>query len=172
MATGASTALLGNVDEEGTLRLLNVGDATLLVLRPQEDNTAAKVVAKSEEIVHYFECPYQLAEDSPDRPKDGTKLTYQLVPGDILVTGSDGIFDNLSEAEICETVMTTGQIAPAGQKERFIVNALCEKSRKVSLDRKAKTPYAKLAKKNGFEGYKDGLGGKIDDISCIVVTCS
>ena len=44
-------------------------------------------LCQTKEILHYFDCPYQLASDSPDRAKDATKLTFPLQPGDIILKG-------------------------------------------------------------------------------------
>jgi len=156
-ATGASTAVVACIGQDGFLRALNVGDSACLVIRNN------RVVAKTREISHYFECPYQLSVDSPDRPRDGTKLNVELARGDLVLMGSDGIFDNLSEKQVLEIV----------DKEKKNLSTLAKRvvelSRKVSLDRKAPTPYAKLAKRYGDPDFADGLGGKVDDVSCIVV---
>jgi protein phosphatase PTC7 len=159
-ATGASTAVVASLSEDGELNVLNVGDCTCAVVR---DN---KVVAKTREIIHYFDCPYQLSEDSPDRPRDGTKLTMKVKKGDVIVMGSDGIFDNLQDVEIVQLV--------SNQKTRasMLARKVVERSRRVSLDEMADTPYAKLAKRNGDPDYQSGLGGKVDDVSCIVVKCT
>lgn len=158
-ATGASTAVVGSVSEDGRLSVLNVGDSYCYVIRD------GKVAVKTKEIVHYFECPYQLSEDSPDRPKDGTKLNANVQPGDVILMGSDGLFDNLSDDVILRTVAS----APA--RASMISRKLVELSRTISLDVEADTPFAKLAKRAGFEGYENGRGGKVDDISCVVVRC-
>lgn len=157
-STGASTALIASITEDGFLRALNVGDSTCCVIR------GGRVVRKTKEISHYFECPYQLSVDSPDKPRDGTRLNLELVRGDLIVMGSDGVFDNLADSEIVETVGDGGE-ARLGQ----VAKKLADRSRKVSLNKKAATPYAKLAKKNGDPDYEEGLGGKVDDICCVVV---
>ena len=159
-ATGASTAIVASLSETGKLSVLNVGDSYCYVIRE------GKVFSKSKEIVHYFECPYQLSEDSPDRPKDGTKLNVYVQPGDIILMGTDGVFDNLSDEKILNAV------AESPKKASRIAKTLVDLSRAVSLDSDAVTPFAKLAKRNGFEEYESGLGGKLDDISCVVVRCS
>lgn len=159
-ATGASTAIVASMGEDGFLRVLNVGDSTLLVIRN------GIVASKSKEIVHYFDCPYQLSSDSPDRPKDGTIMNVEIVPGDVIVTGSDGIFDNLSDEAICEIVSSKKGSTMS------LAKRITDESRKISLDTEAATPYAKLAKRNRYPEYKSGLGGKVDDISCVVVRCT
>ena len=159
-ATGASTASLASIGEDNILRVLTLGDCTVLVYRD------GKVAAKTKEILHYFDCPYQLAEDSPDRAKDATKLTFPLQPGDIIVAGSDGIFDNLTPDDIWE------QISSVPDRAGMMAGKIINQSRAISLDTEAPTPYAKQAQKQRYEKYKSGLGGKVDDISCVVVRCS
>lgn len=156
IATGASTAVVASIGDDGFLRAVNVGDSTCIVIRN------GKVVAKTREISHYFECPYQLSVDSPDKPRDGTKLNVELMPGDIIFMASDGVFDNLSETEVAEMVMKEKQLSQMAKR-------VSDMSRKVSQDRNAKTPYAKQAQKYGDPDYQSGLGGKLDDVSCVVV---
>ena len=156
IATGASTAVVASIGDDGFLRAVNVGDSTCIVIRN------GKVVAKTREISHYFECPYQLSVDSPDKPRDGTKLNVELMPGDIVFMASDGVFDNLSETEVAEMVAKEKQLSQMAKR-------VSDVSRKVSQDRNAKTPYAKQAQKYGDPDYQSGLGGKLDDVSCVVV---
>lgn len=165
-ATGASTALVGSIGTDGFLRILNLGDSAALVIRN------GVVVARSKDISHYFDCPYQLAADSPDRPKDCTKLKTELFPKDILVVGSDGIFDNLTDLAVAALVARVEATAkPESSIASVIAKLVVEESRRVSLDIYADTPFAKLAKKNRYEEYSDGVGGKVDDISCVAIRC-
>jgi serine/threonine protein phosphatase PrpC len=81
--------------------------------------------------------------------------------------GSDGIFDNLKESELCALVTANAKVRAAALTRKIV-----EQSRRVSLDSMADTPYAKLAMRNRDPDYANGLGGKVDDASCIVVKCS
>ena len=155
-ATGASTAVVASITDDGFLRAINLGDSSCIVIRGD------KVVQQTSEIVHYFDCPYQLSEISPDRPRDARKMNFELVRGDIILMASDGIFDNLSKDEIVE-------LAKSAPKANTVAKKVSERSRKVSLDSQAETPYASQAKKNGDPDFRDGRGGKVDDISCVVV---
>jgi protein phosphatase PTC7 len=158
-ATGASTAVVASISENGILQALNVGDSYCIVIRD------GRITAKTREISHYWECPYQLSEDSPDRPKDGTKLNVELMSGDLVIMGSDGIFDNMDDDMLVE-------VAENGpRKASAIARRIVDLSRKLSLDPEAKTPYAKMAKRKGDPDYKTGLGGKVDDSSAVVVVC-
>ena len=155
-ATGASTGLVASIGEDSFLRVLNVGDCTLVVIR---DN---QIVSRSKEISHFFDCPYQLSIDSPDRPIDGTILQVEVIPGDIIVAGSDGVFDNINDELLIETINGGTVKAP------IICKNIVNTARKISLDPVAPTPYARLASRKGYTDFRNGLGGKLDDISCIV----
>lgn len=157
-ATGATTAMVASIGEDGFLRVLNVGDSTCIVIRN------GKVAARSKEQNHFFECPYQFSEISPDKPRDGTKLNVELVPGDLVILGSDGVFDNLEESEIIEIAQSTPR-----NKVSTIAKRIVDRSRRVSFNPRAETPFARLAKRNNSPDYPDGVGGKVDDASCVVV---
>ncbi|OEU09465.1 protein serine/threonine phosphatase 2C, partial [Fragilariopsis cylindrus CCMP1102] len=157
-ATGASTAVVASIGENGFLQALNVGDSACYVIRD------AKITAKTREISHYWECPYQLSEDSPDQPKDGTKLNVELIPGDVIIMGSDGIFDNVSDDILLDTIVNSSNLKPTP-----LAKKICDVSRTLSLDKNSVTPYSKQAQRRGDADYRDGLGGKVDDVSCIVV---
>jgi protein phosphatase PTC7 len=158
-ATGASTAVVASIGENGFLQALNIGDSYCMVVRD------GKVSAKTREISHYWECPYQLSEDSPDRPRDGTKLNVELIPGDVIIMGSDGVFDNVSDDSLLDLV------AKCPPKPTLIAKKICDLSRKQSLDKNSITPYGKQAQRRGDPDYRNGLGGKLDDVSAIVVIC-
>jgi protein phosphatase PTC7 len=155
-ATGASTALLASVSPSGSLSWLSLGDCSILLLRND------KVLARSKDTVHFFDCPYQLSDDSPDRPGDGSTGTARVRAGDLVVAGSDGVFDNLGDAELLE--LCAEAAAPKALAAR-----IAKRAREVSLDGSARTPYAAASKRNGNEAYRSGLGGKVDDIGVVVL---
>ena len=53
---------------------------------------------------HSFNCPYQLASPTKwpeaDKPEDADVYEVELLPGDIVVLGSDGLFDNMWNHEL------------------------------------------------------------------------
>lgn len=156
-ATGASTALVGSISEDGVLRILNVGDSTAIVIRDE------RVVARTREINHFYECPYQFSEISPDKPRDGTKLNLPLRKGDIIIAGSDGIFDNLEEDQIVK------EVASSPKKASVIAKRVSDLSRRVSQNPKAVTPFSRQALKKRNPDYPDGVGGKVDDVCCVAI---
>jgi protein phosphatase PTC7 len=156
-ATGASTALVGSISEDGVLRVLNVGDCTAVVVRDD------KVVARTREINHFYECPYQLSTISPDTPRDGTKLNLPLKPGDVIIAGSDGVFDNLDEQTLVD------EVKKSSKKASVLAKRVSDLSRRVSQNPKAVTPFSKLALQKRNPDYPDGIGGKVDDVCCVAV---
>ena len=53
VATGGTTTLVASINDDGYMRMLNVGDLVCVVIH--EGEQARKFMAKSKEIVHYFE---------------------------------------------------------------------------------------------------------------------
>ncbi|GMH72896.1 hypothetical protein TrRE_jg9914 [Triparma retinervis] len=157
-ATGASTALAGSVGSDNRLRVVSLGDCVTLVIRN------GRPYARSKDILHSFDCPFQLGDVSPDRPKDSTTLTVKLMEGDVVVSGSDGVFDNISDVDIATLVASTSNNSPSN-----LAKVIVNQSRQISLNDRAKTPYAIEAKKNKIMDYSDGVGGKVDDVCCVVL---
>ena len=73
--------------------------------------------------------------------------------------------DNGSDDLILDTI--DGKTLKAGQIAKQISNV----ARKQSQSKEAATPYAQQAKKRGLPEYQFGIGGKVDDIGCVVVVC-
>lgn len=159
-ATGASTAVVASIGDDDILRVVNLGDSQCYVVRD------GSIAAKAKETIHYFDCPFQLSDESPDRPRNGSVLQTPIQKGDVIIAGSDGVFDNLGDLELLEIVESNnnGSISKLAQQ-------IVKESRKVSKDPNAPTPYAKAAKRNRYANFRDGVGGKLDDISCVVVRC-
>ncbi|PAV62079.1 hypothetical protein WR25_07485 isoform B [Diploscapter pachys] len=94
---GSSTACVLVVHQD-SLYSANLGDSGFMVVRK------GKVVAKSQEQVHYFNAPFQLTQppegfegfigDKPDMADTGN---LPVEKGDIILLATDGLWDNLSE---------------------------------------------------------------------------
>merc|ERR1719362_783661 len=124
---GSSTALVTALSEStGMLGVANIGDSAMLQLRRQSNGRLAgmRCVGCTREQQHSFNCPYQLAcmpeeADFPqllaegksalvsavkrsrhmrqDVPEDADRYLFNLDEGDLLVLGTDGLFDNLHQ---------------------------------------------------------------------------
>eukprot|EP00440_Ansanella_granifera_P001928 gb/GFBE01002086.1/.p1 GENE.gb/GFBE01002086.1/~~gb/GFBE01002086.1/.p1 ORF type:complete len:714 (+),score=138.80 gb/GFBE01002086.1/:1-2142(+) len=168
----------------------NLGDSGFMVLRRcsgEGDAPAMQVIARSKEQQHSFNFPYQLMRLPPAllrRVPKGRKLdtsadcdTYrvQLCEGDLILLYSDGLVDNLHEAEILDVVnsllhrelqqdsrgsfgMCDSLIAPA-----TIAKSLALAAQKRSLDPEAEVPFSLASTLHGVQSQ----GGKQDDITVV-----
>ena len=81
--------------------------------------------------------------------------------GDILIVGTDGLFDNMFENQIKDVAekSTEGGIDPAQ-----VARAVAESAYQISLDKNATTPFMLASSKS----RRHRSGGKVDDITVIV----
>eukprot|EP00164_Ancoracysta_twista_P004682 GFYU01006329.1.p1 GENE.GFYU01006329.1~~GFYU01006329.1.p1 ORF type:complete len:528 (+),score=120.31 GFYU01006329.1:230-1813(+) len=140
-------------DEDGTLILdaANLGDSGFLVIR------GGTVVFYTEEQVHFFNCPFQLGEGSAG-PEDAERIKFPVQAGDVIVAGSDGLFDNMSYKDILHHVLV------ARAKGLDAAQVLGHVAFKLSADRHTKSPFQQRANEHGM-AYQ---GGKMDDITVLV----
>lgn len=96
---GSSTALV-LVLVDNVLHSANIGDSSYMIIR------GGKVHHKEEEQIHTFNTPYQLGHDSAgaDRASAAVLSSIVLQPGDVIIAGTDGLFDNLYTSRIIELV--------------------------------------------------------------------
>lgn len=193
---GSSTGLVAVLNRSGHLGVANLGDSALLLVRRKEVDPMSgfRCLARTREQQHAFNCPYQLSllpqpEDFPAlleegkeklvramerRPKSKTDCPYDadlfdlhVQEGDLLVLGTDGVFDNLYVDEICELAgaavgpleADACHITEAAQIAQAVAKAAFHRS----LDRLAKSPFSEHARQAGL--YH--TGGKMDDITCV-----
>jgi len=189
---GSSTALVAALHSDvGVLGVASLGDSTLMQLRRGGDglDTRFRVVARTLEQQHSFNCPFQLCrmpreEDIPrllaegkqklaravmrrpqvkeDLPEDARRYSLPVEEGDLLVVGTDGVFDNLHDHEICDLLASLCPEAGRASPERLaeaIVSAACERSRR----RDGSSPFSVHARNSGYAH----AGGKMDDVTCV-----
>lgn len=84
-------------------------------------------------------------------------------PGDVIVAGTDGLFDNLYNHEISSIV---GMGIAAGFSPEATAKKITALARHRAQDRKQQTPFSRAAQEAGFSYF----GGKLDDIT-VVVSC-
>eukprot|EP00924_Labyrinthula_sp_SR-Ha-C_P010966 augustus_masked-scaffold_33-processed-gene-1.45-mRNA-1 protein AED:0.23 eAED:0.24 QI:0/-1/0/1/-1/1/1/0/364 len=126
---GSSTACLVRISD-GYLDALNLGDSGFVLFRripvssnnqySQNDKSEWRVVYKSEEQCHYFNCPYQVGYDCLDTADDAQRYRIGYKPGDIVLAATDGFFDNVSIAETCRIVNSTAEEMLSQQGDPFI----------------------------------------------------
>lgn len=98
------------------ISLLLQGDSGFMVVRQ------GQTIFRSEPQEHFFDCPYQFAaspEFSPntDHVDSAAVVELELQPGDIIVAGTDGLWDNLPEVEVLTLLpSSTEQVHQVGHQ--------------------------------------------------------
>ena len=86
----------------------------MLVIRPSEE----KILFRSKEQWHWFDCPMQLGTNSVDTPrKDAVLSKVALEEDDIVLALSDGVLDNLWEQEILTIILDSVKKWDEGRNE-------------------------------------------------------
>ncbi|RMJ25687.1 hypothetical protein PHISP_03418 [Aspergillus sp. HF37] len=163
------------------LYVTNLGDCKVLVIRPREE----KVLFRSVEQWHWFDCPMQLGTNSVDTPRKNAVLsTVDLEEDDIVLALSDGVLDNLWEQEVLTITMDSVKKWAEGRNQEndrdwappaalaeermvFVARELLKAALTIAQDPFAESPYME-------RGIEEGLaieGGKMDDISVVVGSC-
>ena len=99
-APGSCTIALGRLDGF-FLRVASLGDCGTRVVRQ------GRVIFASEVQEHRFNQPYQLSSPQyhpGNVPEDAIKYSLAVQPGDVIVMGSDGLWDNLWDHELEEVI--------------------------------------------------------------------
>mmetsp|Transcript_134940 Transcript_134940/g.252282 ORF Transcript_134940/g.252282 Transcript_134940/m.252282 type:complete len:410 (-) Transcript_134940:48-1277(-) len=190
---GSTTVLLGILDNSTRIHgklhpmvaVLTIGDCELLMLRRLQGRTCplqAVFHTEMQRIGGHAQQPIQIARIDervdPDFDEDcaieviqrGSAVHYvSAYAGDVIVMGSDGVFDNLFLDEIVDTCNQMLRPRPYGAGERTYAPTDPEIMRQVAqrivLESHAKTQQGM----NGhFPEAPIGRGGKVDDTSCVV----
>ncbi|KAE9588449.1 putative protein-serine/threonine phosphatase [Lupinus albus] len=88
-------------------------------------------------------------------------FTIPVAPGDVLIAGTDGLFDNLYNNEITALVV---QAIRAGFSPQVTAQKIAALARLRALDKDRQTPFSTAAQDAGFRYY----GGKLDDTTVVV----
>ncbi|KAF9665848.1 hypothetical protein SADUNF_Sadunf16G0166600 [Salix dunnii] len=207
-AVGSATVIVAMLEANGKLKIANVGDCGLRVIRGDQ------VIFSTSPQEHYFDCPYQLSSEMAGQTYldavvcglysiisflSSELVVYhilekvsrvEVMEGDTIVMGSDGLFDNVFDHEIVSIVAGHSDVTEAAK-------ALANLASIHSMNSEFESPYSLEARSKGFDvpfwkkilgmkltgkTYKDGFiflnarsdqvlclaGGKLDDITVIV----
>ena len=150
---GSTTAMILCLNDTKA-NILNVGDSGCSIFRN------GKALFSTIPTVYGFNFPYQLGMNSKTLPRDGTYDSFPIELGDIIISGTDGVWDNIwqssIEEEIKKTNLLNDKISHLGKEISNIVN-------RNSHDINFKSPFAVEARNHGYN-YN---GGKPDDITLI-----
>ncbi|XP_020210966.1 probable protein phosphatase 2C 26 isoform X1 [Cajanus cajan] len=159
-STGSATVIIAMLEKNGTLKIANVGDCGLKVIRN------GHVIFSTSPQEHYFDCPFQLSSERVGQTYlDAAVSNVELIEGDTIVMGSDGLFDNVFDHEIIPTIV----------RYKDVAEALANLASSHAMDSNFDSPYSLEARSRGFEPplWKKILGmkltgGKLDDITVLV----
>lgn len=193
---GTCTACLVSAMGDGSVNCCNLGDSGIMLLRRDEPHSLMnadaftgqelisrepstnrarppgkwKVVFSTVEQTHYFNCPYQLGTSSRDRPTDAQQVTIPVAVGDILLTGTDGYFDNMFPSDTLRTIedfeaKTLGLTEGTQDLDvEQLAESLALEAFRLANSDTGIVPFGANAKKHGFEFH----GGKLDDLTLVV----
>nr|BCL66101.1 hypothetical protein [Volvox africanus] len=176
---GSATACVLQLDQiNGVLAAANLGDSGFIVIRDGRE------LVRSKPLQHYFDCPLQFGAfpefvEATDTADMADIYTITLRPGDIIVAGTDGLWDNCYVAEIIS-------LSPRVPSDvQAAADAIATAARRHASDAEYASPYTREALSQGldlpwwdkllglsFKGGKIHLkqltGGKMDDITVLV----
>lgn len=164
---GSSTFMLGHIQSD-KLQICNLGDCCMVLVRFV--NEEPEVILKTSTQQHSFNTPFQICNVSgkaakeyiKDSPNQALQYEIKVVPGDILVAGTDGVWDNLFLNEILNLVTTHRTHV------RKLAKAIVDLAYEHSISN-VRTPFEVSVEET--YGPNQWCGGKPDDITvmCAVI---
>lgn len=151
---GSSTILVAYFDGQA-LYVATIGDSGFLVIRN------GTIFKKSTPRSYEFNFPFQIRSgDDPSKLIEVYEI--ELDEGDVIVTATDGLFDNLYDQEIVSIVSKSFE---ANLKPEEIAEELARQAQEVGNSRTCRSPFADAVQAAGYVGF---TGGKLDDTTVIV----
>lgn len=157
---GSTTALVAKVIKD-ELHVCSVGDSSLALYRN------GNWFFQTAESIYSFNFPLQIGSRGGISAKDGTYDKVSLKAGDVLVLGTDGLWDNIWGTDV----------------EEIVKNAVSKGVQNLDTMKALAADLARLANENGkqpdfYSPFADQamqyggrfMGGKLDDVT--VVTCT
>ncbi|PRQ20264.1 putative protein-serine/threonine phosphatase [Rosa chinensis] len=151
---GSSTVLVAYFDGQA-LHVANIGNSGFIIIR----NGA--VFKRSSPMIHGFNFPLQTVR-GVDPSELIERYSIDLDEGDVIVTATDGLFDNLYEQEITSIVTKSFQ---RRMRLQDIAEFLAASAQEVGQSTSRRSPFADAVEASGYVGY---TGGKLDDVTVIV----
>ena len=154
---GSTTVMILKLIEDNC-KIINIGDSGCLILRNN------KILFQTKPTLYGFNFPFQLGKNSKTLTKDGTINYLKLLPNDIILTATDGIWDNIFKNDILNIINNSlNNFKNDFDLIKSISFNLSNLAFKNSNNKNFISPFALEAKENGF----NYIGGKSDDITLI-----
>ncbi|PVU96176.1 hypothetical protein BB561_001340 [Smittium simulii] len=177
--SGSSTVCLALLRND-ELRVANLGDSGLTIIRDGD------MVFHTDEQQHSFNYPYQLSTmKNSDNVNDAQVFRIKVKKGDLIILGSDGVYDNLFDEDIIDVtnqfLLSKSQNTITSSEQHInnkvliknleykidlnvLSKALAKRAYKVSIDSECtETPFQLRAVHEGLYYH----GGKADDITVV-----
>jgi len=152
------------------LTAATLGDSCFLVIRN------GKIIYRSEEQLHGYNCPYQLSvprDESNPKQDDPSKSIVldeplDLMRDDIVIVSTDGLTDNVFDEEVARIL---SQIKESSTKETAakMASELLKTAYVNSRSKDSYTPFTKYAMEHNQKYIPHG---KVDDITFVVALVS
>lgn len=167
---GSSTVCILSFDHaSGMLTTANLGDSGYVIVRD------GRIMDRSERQTHTFNIPKQLAYAPPtlkhiaDLPSDADEKKIICWPGDLIVTATDGLFDNVPDDLILDKLSGLPDTDEIMSKDlERTATALAYLAQINGRNKHYNSPFAIAARSAGF----NHCGGKMDDVTVIVSVVS
>lgn len=103
-AKGSTTSTMAYLKGDGHLETCNLGDSGYLLIRPDAHGKLTSLY-RSESQQYYFNCPYQTGNHNKKSPShEAFSICHLVKENDIIVLGTDGVWDNLYDQDIMKIV--------------------------------------------------------------------
>ena len=158
---GSSTVCIVSLEKStGILDAANLGDSGFLVLR------GPHIVLRSPIQQHRFNAPYQLTLAPDGTVSEVTNAaatqSLEMQTGDIVVVGTDGLWDNLYEDQVVGIVHK--EMGENGWTPQGVARELVREARRLGEQDDYESPFCVEGRRHGH----GRLGGKLDDITVMV----
>ncbi|KQK17726.2 putative protein phosphatase 2C 24 [Brachypodium distachyon] len=150
----ASTAVILSL-EGRFLKWAYVGDSGFAVLR------RGKIIQRSQPQQNYFNCPYQLSSNGVNKVSDAAVGEIRLKVGDVVLVGSDGLFDNVFDSALEQFVQMGAALKLSAHFLASVIAGFAYKKARSSQE----SPFSVDCRERTGVTIN---GGKKDDITVIV----
>lgn len=119
---------------------------------------------RTQDQTHSFNFPFQLGTGSSNTAQDADNYTFPVQESDMVVLGTDGLFDNLFDNDLAHE-LEKWQMEGRPEGVQGVAQRIAQRAQEVSRDKRAVTPFNTAA-------YEEGIlfqGGKMDDITVVVL---
>ncbi|VFQ88836.1 unnamed protein product [Cuscuta campestris] len=156
---GSSTALIVHFDGR-VLHVANIGDSGFMIIRN------GVVYKMSSPMLHEFSFPILIGRDC-DPSRIVQEYKSELEEGDVVVTATDGLFDNLYPQEITSIVASSLE---ANKTPQQIAEALGTRAQEVggAGSGRKRSPFSDAAEAAGYIGQTGGRRDSVAVIVCLV----